>query len=122
MKQLLPFLAITLFATLVTAVAIDMEIVIAKTSPSVPPTVHVSVSEGPSAKSFDEALWTALGNVASIESQLPQHLEMLVVEIRPAKYITQPLSMTFSREDFNLLMTGLKSPAQFMRESVTFDM
>ena len=122
MKKLLPFLAISLFATLVTAVAFDMVIVIPGTSAAVPPTVRVSVSEGPSAKSFDEALWTALGSVASIESQLPEHLEVLEVEIRPAKYITQPLRMTFSREDFNLLMVGLRSPAQFMRESVVFDM
>lgn len=122
MKKLLPFLALALFATLVTAVAIDMEIVIGNSSASVPPTVRISVSEGPSAKSFDEALWTALGNLASIEAQLPQHLEIMEVEIRPANYITQPLRMTFSREDFSLLMAGLMSPAQFMRESVVFDM
>lgn len=118
MKKLAALLTLTLTASL-TAVAFDVEIFLPRSAEStLSTTVTLSVAEGLTAGSFDEALWTALGQVANIEYQLPENLTILDVEIRPGTYVTQTMHLVFERADFQLLMVGLVSPAQFMQQSV----
>lgn len=118
MKKLTALLTLTLTASL-TAVAFDMEVFLPGSAKSdLSTTVTISVAEGLSAHSFDEALWTALGNVANIEYQLPEHLTTLDVEVRAGIYVPQTMHLTFERADFQRLIVGLVVPAQFLRESV----
>ena len=120
MKKLAAILTLTLTASL-TAVAFDVEVLLPRSAEStLSTTVTLSVAEGLTANSFDEAIWTALGNVAIIEYQLPENLTTLDVEIRPGAFVPQTMHLVFAREDFQKLVVGLVSPAQFMRESVEF--
>jgi hypothetical protein len=82
--------------------------------------VYVSVAECPTARCFDEAIWNALENVANVESQLPDHLQTIVVQIRPDEHVAAPVKMTFSRSDLHRLINGDLSPDRFLRELVEF--
>ena len=118
MKKLAVLLTLALTASL-TAVAFDVEVHLpGSVESNLSTTVTLSVAEGLSARSFDEALWTALGNVANIEYQLPENLTTLDVEIRAGVYVPQTMHLVFERDDFQQLIAGLVSPAMFLRESV----
>ena len=117
MKKLAVLLTLALTASL-TAVAFDVEVLPGSVESNLSTTVTLSVAEGLSARSFDEALWTALGNVANIEYQLPENLTTLDVEIRAGIYVPQTMHLIFERDDFQQLIAGLVSPAMFLRESV----
>ena len=82
--------------------------------------VYASVTESPSARCFDEALWKAISNVADIEEQLPSNLMTLEVEIRPAKHVPTPLRLVFTREALQWLKEGKVTPELFLQEHVLF--
>ncbi|MFC1619971.1 hypothetical protein ACFL45_08500 [Candidatus Neomarinimicrobiota bacterium] len=82
--------------------------------------VYVSVAECPTARCFDEAIWKALENVASVEPELPDRLQTIIVQIRPDEHVAAPVELTFTRSDLQRLINGGLSPDQFLRELVVF--
>jgi len=82
--------------------------------------VYVSIAECPTARCFDEALWTTLARVADIEAQLPDNLTTITVEIRPLSQVFEPFRMTFARKDLQRLVAGEISPERFLQENVRF--
>ncbi len=70
--------------------------------------------------SFDEALWLAMNQVATLEDGLPQQVDRFQVEIQ-SKGTTQPtVQLAFSRTDFTLLKAGAIAPEVFMRDYVRY--
>lgn len=82
--------------------------------------IYVSVAECPTARCFDEAVWKALENVASVETELPAHLQTIIVQIRPDEQVSAPVKMTFARNDLLRLINGGVSPDCFLRDLVEF--
>lgn len=121
MKRAVPIIALSLLPLLLAGVAaygLAGDRVLPAESEL--PWVYVSVAECQTARCFDEAIWKALENVASVEAELPAHLQTIVVHIRPDEHVAAPVKMTFTRSDLHRLINGSLSPDLFLRELVEF--
>lgn len=70
--------------------------------------------------SFDEALWLAMNQVATLEDGLPQQVENFQVEIQPEGSTQPSVHLVFRRTDFALLKAGAIAPEVFMRDYVRY--
>lgn len=120
MKKTTTIITLMVFTSLLTAFALEIDIVPLGRSLEGAPAVQLSVAESPLANNFDEAIWMALGQVVSVEESLPSHLRNIVVELRPSVYVTETLRLRFSRDDLLQLKSGYLSPPAFIREKVKF--
>ena len=82
--------------------------------------VYTSIAENPSARCFDEALWTAISNVAGIEAQLPVNLHTIELEVRCQYHLSEPLRLVFSRRALCWLRDGAVTPERFLQDHVRF--
>ncbi len=71
--------------------------------------------------SLDEALWLALGDVATIRKYMPPEVDHFRVVIPPYGDNTSFVFIQFERSDLELLAAGELAPELFIRDYVTFD-
>ena len=120
MKKATTIITLMVFSSLLTAFVLDVDIAPLGRSMATVPAVHLSVVEAPGAHNFDEAIWMAVGQAVSVEQSLPSHLQNIEMEVRPTEFLTEPLRLSFSRDDLLLLKSGYLSPPAFIREKVKF--
>ena len=82
------------------------------------PAREYAVVWGP--RSFDEALWEAIEWIANLEDSVALHEDRFSVQLRYAGDSDAPITVTFNREDLNLLIEGSLAPAAFIRDRVEF--
>ncbi len=71
-------------------------------------------------RSFDEALWEAIAWIAILKDSVALHEDRFSVQLRYAGGSDAPITVTFNREDLNLLIEGRLAPASFIRDHVEF--
>lgn len=70
--------------------------------------------------SFDEALWLALHQVATLEDGLPRQVERIQVEIQPKGSDLPSVQLAFRRTDLVSLKAGAIAPEVFLRDYVRY--
>lgn len=73
------------------------------------------------AETFDEALWLAIDEVATMEEFLPPSIERFYVTMHPAQDSVFTVELAFNRAALLRLKDGDLAPEQFVREYVDFN-
>ena len=71
--------------------------------------------------SFDEALWLAIDEVATMEEFLPPSIERFHVTMHPVQDTVLVVELAFQRDALLRLKAGELAPEQFVRDYVDFD-
>lgn len=72
-------------------------------------------------RSFDEALWLAVDEIADIEDGLPQEIENFHVVVQSTDEAMAEIHLHFDRASLAKLMAGEIAPANFIRDYVEFN-
>ncbi|UCD38938.1 MAG: hypothetical protein JSW54_05525 [Fidelibacterota bacterium] len=73
------------------------------------------------ARSFDEAVWFALDDIARIEDNLPPEVENFRVAIQSPDETIPKVHLEFDRVSLTRLKAGEISPVNFIRDHVEFN-
>ena len=73
------------------------------------------------AGTFDEALWLAIDELATMEELLPPSIERFHVLMRPAQDTLFTVELAFQRDALLRLRDGELAPEQFVRDHVDFN-
>ena len=71
-------------------------------------------------RSFDEAVWQAVTEMATLEENLPDEVENFRVAVVPSNNDYAVVYIDFNRDDLDSLKEGTISPEIFIREYVSF--
>jgi len=74
-----------------------------------------------SSRSFDEAVWLAVSEIADIEDSLPREIESFHVEVQPPDEAMPVIHLQFNRVSLAKLKAGEIAPENFIREHVEFN-
>lgn len=74
-----------------------------------------------SSRSFDEAVWLAVNEIADIEDSLPREIEIFHVEVQPPDEAMTVIHLQFDRVSLAKLKAGEIAPENFIREHVEFN-
>ena len=74
-----------------------------------------------SSRSFDEAVWLAVNEIADIEDSLPREIESFHVEVQSSDEAMTVIHLQFDRASLAKLKAGEITPENFIREHVEFN-
>ena len=86
---------------------------------SKPHTLRYTATWGP--RSFDEAVWLAVSEIADVEDTLPREIESFHVEVQPPDEAMPAIHLQFDRASLAKLKAGEIAPENFIREHVEFN-
>ena len=72
-------------------------------------------------RSFDEAVWLAVNEIADIEDSLPREIASFHVEVQPPDEAMPVIHLQFDRASLAKLKAGEIAPENFIRERVKFN-
>ncbi len=72
-------------------------------------------------ESFDEAVWQAVDEVATLEASLAPEVDKFYVELRPVAEPLQAVQLAFDRASLLRLMAGELTPETFVRNHISFE-
>ena len=72
-------------------------------------------------RSFDEAVWLAVSEMADIEDSLPREIESFHVAVQSSDEAMPVIHLQFDRASLTELKAGEITPENFIREHVEFN-